>query len=73
MALTLAILGALSTLIPVLVEVWRANTKRADSATKAIRDRDRAELRAALERLRLLRQKGSEHDKPLLPPGGSGV
>lgn len=73
MALTLAILGALSTLIPVLVEVWRANTKRADSATDAIRDRDRAELRAALERLRALHPQSDKPNQPLLPPGGSGV
>jgi Na+-transporting methylmalonyl-CoA/oxaloacetate decarboxylase gamma subunit len=72
MALAIALLSILATVIPVIVEVVRAKRDAHAHAVDAVRDRDRAELRAALERLRVLEHAKQAH-QPLLPPGGGSL
>lgn len=51
MATFIAILGMLGAIVPALIEVWRAHTDKHTKAISAIRNRDRDELRAGMERV----------------------
>ena len=72
MALTLAILGMLAAVLPVVLGIIKDARDAKAGATRAIRKRDRDVLRAELERLDRLRAL-ADTAKSLPPRGEGGV